>query len=176
MVKTLILPLLLFIHVAIAYKTITDVLSEDEKFSTLLNHIQRFELAKFVNSLESGTLFAPDNEAFTKCQFEIDRSALLYHLLKKGLLMDDTYHGQLKETLYIRPGYLGPDSKAGQRIKITKDGKKTFVNQAKVIEKDVQVNNQTYIQVIDRVLEPPMSLGMLAKGKKKAPLCNHTLV
>lgn len=161
MLKKIILPLLLFFNTVIAYKTIIDVLSEDEKFQTLLNHIQKFELVKFISNLESGTLFAPDNEAFKKCQFDIDRSALLYHLLKKGLLSDDTYHGQLKETLYIRPGYLGPDSKAGQRIKITKDGKKTFVNQAKIIEKDVQVNNETYIQVIDRVLEPPRSLGML---------------
>ncbi|KAL9550526.1 hypothetical protein MBANPS3_004689 [Mucor bainieri] len=168
MVKILILPLLLFAHAVIAYKTIIDVLSEDEKFSTLLNHIQQLELVKFVNSLESGTLFAPDNEAFNKCQFEVDRSALMYHLLKKGLLIDDTYHGQLKETLYIRPGYLGPDSKAGQRIKITKDGKKTFVNQAKIVERDVQVNNQTYIQVIDRVLEPPMSLGDSITNRNKA--------
>jgi uncharacterized surface protein with fasciclin (FAS1) repeats len=160
MLKKIILPLLLFLNAVIAYKTIIDVLSEDEKFQTLLNHIQKFELVKFVNNLESGTLFAPDNEAFKKCQFDIDRSVLLYHLLKKGLLSDETYHGQLKETMYIRPGYLGPDNKAGQRIKITKDGKKTFVNQAKIIEKDVQVNNETYIQVIDRVLEAPRLLGM----------------
>lgn len=160
MLKKIILPLLLFLNAVIAYKTIIDVLSEDEKFQTLLNHIQKFELVKFVNNLESGTLFAPDNEAFKKCQFDVDRSVLLYHLLKKGLLSDDTYHGQLKETMYTRPGYLGPDNKAGQRIKITKDGKKTFVNQAKIIEKDVQVNNETYIQVIDRVLEAPRLLGM----------------
>ncbi|KAL7329091.1 hypothetical protein PS15p_207253 [Mucor circinelloides] len=176
MIKIILIPLLLYIHAVIAYKTIIDVLSADEKFSTLLSHIQRFELVKFVDSLESGTLFAPDNEAFNKCHFEIDRSALLYHLLKKGLLIDDTYHGQLKETLYIRPGYLGPDSKAGQRIKLTKDGKKTFVNQAKVIEKDIQVNNQTYIQVIDRVLEPPMLLGdaIIDRNKAVFDLMNST--
>ncbi|CEP09184.1 hypothetical protein [Parasitella parasitica] len=163
-------------QVAVAYKTIIDALSEDEKFQTLLDHIKKFQLETFVNNLESGTLFAPDNEAFQKCQFDIDHSAILYHLLKKGLMIDNMYNGQLKETMYVRPGYLGSDSNAGQRIKFTKDGKKTFVNEAKIIEKDIQVNNQTIIQVIDRVLQPPMSLGdsIIDRNKAVFDLMNST--
>ncbi|KAI8639826.1 FAS1 domain-containing protein [Parasitella parasitica] len=176
MLKTFIFPFLLLFNAVVALKTIIDALSEDEKFQTLLDHIQHLELVTLVNNLESGTLFAPDNEAFKKCQFEIDRSILLYHLLKNDLIIDNTYHGQLKETMYVRPGYLGPDSKTGQRMKITKDGKKTFVNQAKIIEKDIQVNNQTHIQVIDRVLQPPMSLGdsMIDRNKAVFNLMNST--
>jgi uncharacterized surface protein with fasciclin (FAS1) repeats len=158
--------ILSYIHIVLAYKTIIDALSEDKdkRFETLLTHLQNLQLETLVNSLEAGTMFAPDNNAFEKCQFDIDREILLYHLIKKGMVSADFYQGQLKETLLTRPGYLGPDNKAGQRIKFTlKDGnkKKAYVNQAKIIDRDIQVNNQTYIQVIDCVLQPPQLLGML---------------
>jgi uncharacterized surface protein with fasciclin (FAS1) repeats len=151
-------------QIVLAYKTIIDVLSEDtdKRFETLLTHLRNLQLEKLVTGLEAGTLFAPDNTAFEKCQLNIDRETLLYHLIKTGMVSDDFYQGQLKETLLARPGYLGPDNKAGQRIKLTlKDGskKKAYVNQSKIIDRDIQVNNETYIQVIDRVLQPPQLLG-----------------
>lgn len=151
----------IYIMQAVAFKTIIDALSEDERFSTLLTHIQELRLVPLVNQLEAGTLFAPDNEAFQKCKLQIDRSVLLYHLIKKGMTTNDFYNGQLKESLYVRPGYLGPDNnKEGQRIKLTTTSKdKLYVNQAKIVTKDIQVNNETYIQAIDRVLQPPSLLG-----------------
>lgn len=153
--------LLLFISNVIAYKTIVDVLSEQERFSALLQSIQENHLVPLINKLESGTLFAPDNDAFKKHDKNLTRSELLYHLIKKGIVSNDFYDGQLKESLYVLPGYLGPNkSQDGQRIKVTKSSNsKIFINQAKIIEKDIQVNNETYIQVIDRVLEPPSLLG-----------------
>lgn len=155
---------LLFIYLTqvSAYKTIIDALSEDERFSTLVNHIQELRMVPLINQLESGTLFAPDNDAFSKAKDQkVDRSVLLYHLIKKGMTTNDFYNGQLRESLYVRPGYLGPDNnKEGQRIKVTTASKdKIFINQAKIITKDIQVNNETYIQAIDRVLEPPSLLG-----------------
>lgn len=149
-----------FIHCSIAAKTIIDILAEDKRFETLLNHIQHFELVTFVNKIDAGTLFAPDNDAFKRYEPELDRSTLLYHFIKKGMLVNDFYDGQIKETLYSRPGYLSPDSNnAGQRVKFTKEKDKLFVNNAKVISEDITVNNQTNILVIDRVLEPPKLLG-----------------
>lgn len=152
------------LHIAFAYKTIIDVLSEDSRFRLLIEHLQRTRLVPIVNRLEAGTLFAPDNNAFENYKDkDIPQSLLLYHLLPVGMTGQDFYHGQLVESLYIRPGFLGSDD-AGQRIKITKDGKqgkgrgKVYINGAEIIEKDVYVNNQTYIQVINQVLEPPPML------------------
>lgn len=162
--------LLLFISNVIAYKTIVDVLSEQERFSALLQSIQENRLVPLINKLESGTLFAPDNDAFKKYDKNLTRSELLYHLIKKGIASNDFYDGQLKESLYVLPGYLGPDkSQDGQRIKVTKSSNsKIYVNQAKIIEKDIQVNNETYIQVIDRVLEPPSLIGDTIKSRNQA--------
>ncbi|KAI8377850.1 FAS1 domain-containing protein [Radiomyces spectabilis] len=148
----------------LAYKTIIDVLSEDARFETLLGHLQRTRLIPHVNALKAATLFAPDNDAFAKYNDgDITADTLLYHLLPVGMLGEDFYHDQLLESLYIRPGYLGSDE-AGQRIKITKEGNprkgrgKVYINQAQIISKDIPVNNQTYIQVIDRVLQPPHTI------------------
>ncbi|RCI04167.1 hypothetical protein CU098_012382, partial [Rhizopus stolonifer] len=133
----------------------------DKKFETLLTHLEKNQLVDYVKKLESGTFFAPDNDAFKQTNIDIDRSTLLYHIIKKGIKANVFYQGQLRETMLVRPGYLVPDnnSGAGQRIKFTIDGKQVFVNQAKIISSDIQVNNETYIQVVDRVLEPPSLLG-----------------
>ncbi|KAI9490421.1 FAS1 domain-containing protein [Zychaea mexicana] len=148
----------------LAYKTIIDVLSEDSRFEKLIEHLQRTRLVPHVNSLEAGTLFAPDNDAFERFKGdEITQGMLLYHLLPVGMIGEDFFHGQLLESLYIRPGFLGSDD-AGQRIKITKDGKpgkgrgKPYINGAEIIDKDIVVNNQTYVQVINQVLVPPPTL------------------
>ncbi|KAF7721373.1 hypothetical protein EC973_004817 [Apophysomyces ossiformis] len=148
-----------------AYKTIIDVLSENERFEKLIEHLQRNRLVPHINSLKSGTLFAPDNEAFAKYKDEdITKSVLLYHLLPNALTGEDFFHGQLVESLYIRPNLLG-SAEAGQRIKITMEGTssknpgKVYVNNAEITEKDIMVNNQTFIQAINQVLEPPEILG-----------------
>ncbi|KAI9279994.1 FAS1 domain-containing protein [Sporodiniella umbellata] len=147
--------LLFLIQAIAAYKTIIDVLSENEKFSTLIGHLQRQQLVPRLNKLTTGTLFAPDNDAFKKLgETEITAQRLLYHLLEKRLPTDEFYHGQLKQTMYSND-YL-PDA---QRIKLTMSGRRIYVNQARVTDKDLQVNNGTLIHVIDRVLEPPRLLG-----------------
>lgn len=157
---------LLCTRIVYAYKTIIDVLSEDPQFEKLIQHLQFNRLIPRINSLEAGTLFAPVNDAFDKFGGkEITKDLLLYHLLPVGMTGQDFYHGQLLESLYVRPGLLGSTDNPGQRIKITKDGKpgkgrgKVYINVAEIIKKDVFVNNQTYIQVIDRVLDPPAMLG-----------------
>ncbi|CEG80981.1 hypothetical protein RMATCC62417_15239 [Rhizopus microsporus] len=148
--------ILLCLHSVIAYQTIIDVLSKDERFEKLVSHLQKLELVPMMNELESGTFFAPVNAAFEKIpDTAVSRESLLYHVLKgKGISSTDFYHGQLKETLY--DGYLGSDA---QRIKMTVKGHKVYVNQAKLIETDIQVNNYTYIHAIDSVLELPKLLG-----------------
>lgn len=166
------LPILLMLYLAVgwvtAYKTIIDVLSEDKdgRFSQLITHLQRNRLVPRINKLEAATMFAPTDEAFDQLEdgAEITQERLLYHLLPVGMTGQDFFHGQLVESLYVRPGLLGKED-TGQRIKVTKDGKlgkgrgKAYINGADIVDSDVVVNNQTYIQVINKVLEPPPMLG-----------------
>ncbi|RCI04275.1 hypothetical protein CU098_009943 [Rhizopus stolonifer] len=103
--------LLIFIQVVAAYNTIIDVLSKEERFSTLISHLQRQQLVPKLNRLTTGTLFAPDNDAFKKNKdTEITAQVLLYHLLDKNIPTDDFYHGQLKETMVLEPPKLLGDS------------------------------------------------------------------
>lgn len=160
--------LLLFFLIQVqAYKTIIDVLSEDAKFSTLIRHLQYTRLIPMINTLETGTFFAPDNSAFESYQGPaITKDVLLYHLLPQLYITDDLQDGQILETSFVRPGFLGTNS-TGQMIKITEKFSSFYkVNGARVKHKDVFVNQKTKINVIDRVLEPPAMLRKFLKKKK----------
>ncbi|KAG2235542.1 FAS1 domain-containing protein [Thamnidium elegans] len=148
-----------------AYKTIIDVLSEDAKFSTLISHLQYTRLIPMINNLETGTFFAPDNSAFKSYQGPaITKDVLLYHLLPQLYITDDLQDGQILETSFVRPGFLGTNS-TGQMIKITEKFSSFYrVNGARVKHKDVFVNQKTKINVIDRVLEPPAMLPSVVKA------------
>jgi uncharacterized surface protein with fasciclin (FAS1) repeats len=156
--KPLLLLLLFSLHVQ-AYKTIIDVLSEDAKFSTLITHLQHTRLIPMINNLEAGTFFAPDNTAFSKYQGQpISRDILLYHLLPQRYVTRDFENGQVLESSLIRPGFLG-DEETGQKLKITERFDTFFhVNDARIKDKDIFVNRNTTLNVIDRVLEPPKIL------------------
>lgn len=164
--------LLLLLSVpTLAYNTLIDVLSSDARFSTLIRHLQHARLVPELNRLESGTLFAPDNDAFAQFNGDMTREKLLYHLLPSGLTTKNFSHGQLVESKYVRPRMLGPLD-PGQRIKITTDNDDICINEASIIQKDVYVNRLTYIQTIDQVLVPPSTLGRPSTTTiKKKPLC-----
>ncbi|ORX50177.1 FAS1 domain-containing protein [Hesseltinella vesiculosa] len=161
-------PLLLLIYPLLpvfGYKTIIDVLSEDERFHTLVTHLQHTRLVPFINNLTTATFFAPDNHAFEIFNGDIDKNTLLYHLVPFTFQTQDFYHGQLLSSLYERPNVLGSnENDIGQRIKVTKEGKqsqgrsKVFINQAQIITQDIPVNNHTFIQAIDQLLTPPPML------------------
>jgi uncharacterized surface protein with fasciclin (FAS1) repeats len=155
----LILPILLTLHYVQAYKTIIDVLSENEKFSKLISHLQHTRLIPMINNLETGTFFAPDNTAFKYYEgSQITKEILLYHLLPQQYSTDKFENGQVLESSYVRPGFLGTETK-GQMLKITEKLETFFhVNDARIKEKDVFVNKNTTLNVIDRVLEPPKIL------------------
>lgn len=139
-----------------AYKTIIDVLSENAKFSTLIRHLQHTHLIPMINNLEGGTFFAPDNEAFEKYKGpELTKDLILYHLLPKQYSTKELGNGQLLESSYVRPGFLGTETK-GQMLKITEKLDTFFhVNEARIKDRDVFVNWNTTMNVVDRVLEPP---------------------
>lgn len=147
------------IHAVESYKTIIDVLSEEARFSTLIQHLQHTRLIPMINNLEAGTFFAPDNAAFKKYQGqEITRETMLYHLLPQQYATVDFENGQVLESSYIRPGFLGEED-VGQMLKITEKFDTFFhVNDARIKDKDIFVNRNTTLNVIDQVLEPPRIL------------------
>lgn len=142
-----------------AYKTIIDVLSEDARFSTLIQHLQHTRLIPMINNLEAGTFFAPDNAAFKKYDGQqITREVMLYHLLPQQYSTKDFENGQVLESSYIRPGFLGTEE-TGQMLKITEKFDTFFhVNDARIKDKDIFVNRNTTLNVIDQVLKPPKIL------------------
>lgn len=150
--------------------TIVDVLLQQKRFQTLVDHLNRTQLIPYVNDLTSTTLFAPDDKAFEKYDGqEIDKHILLYHFITQGMRSQDFFHGQLLTSNYVRHNLLGPDNNRkhnGQRLKVTlkdhdsKGHGTVYINQAQVTTQDIQVNNDTYIQVLDQVLVPPPMLGM----------------
>jgi uncharacterized surface protein with fasciclin (FAS1) repeats len=157
---TLLLLLLYSYYSVQAYKTIIDVLSEDAKFSTLISHLQHTRLIPMINNLEAGTFFAPDNSAFKNYDGpDITKETLLYHLLPKQYATQDFESGQVLESSYVRPGFLGTNT-TGQMLKITEKFDNFFlhVNDARIKDKDIFVNKNTTLNVIDRVLEPPKIL------------------
>ncbi|KAI9022281.1 FAS1 domain-containing protein [Phycomyces nitens] len=142
------------------YSTIIDVLSRDPRFTFLLLHLQKTRLVPLVNNLQSGTLFAPDNDAFKAYTGPITRNKLLYHILPTRLLANELYHGQLLESRYVRPNFLGRNE-TGQQLKITRSRFQDvamFVNQAQIIDYDIPVNQKTVIQAINSILDPPLIL------------------
>ncbi|KAI8377519.1 FAS1 domain-containing protein [Radiomyces spectabilis] len=158
---------ILLLSCASAYKTIIDVLSEDARFSTLIYHIQRQRLVPYINRLPRGTLFAPDNDAFARCdRKDITKTMLLYHLLPDPMRIDEFHHDQILESLYVRPGFLGSGD-PGQHLKVQQHGNTIWINQAKIISKDIPVNRQTYIHVVNRVLEPPPSIETILRRINK---------
>ncbi|KAI9475398.1 MAG: FAS1 domain-containing protein [Benjaminiella poitrasii] len=151
MIKLLIVKLLFiyFIVAVNAYKTIIDVLSEDERFSQLIEHLQHTRLVPYLNNLETGTFFAPDNKAFSNYNSDLTRDDLLYHLvLDQHKALDD---GQLLESALSRPDWLS----TGQLLKSTKHRMIPYINNAKIKQRNIFVNRNTTLYVIDRVLKPP---------------------
>ncbi|KAI7898866.1 FAS1 domain-containing protein [Cokeromyces recurvatus] len=145
----------LIISSTFAYKTIIDVLSEDAKFSMLIGHLQRTRLIPFINSLEAGTFFAPDNLAFSKYKGDVTKDSLLYHLLSQPYTTSSFKDGQVLESVFVRQGYL----ETGQMLKVTQSFQTFYyVNEARIKEKDVFVNKNTTLHVIDGVLESPKIL------------------
>ncbi|KAI8887676.1 FAS1 domain-containing protein [Backusella circina FSU 941] len=150
------------------YKTIIDVLSEDKhaRFSTLITHLQHTRLIPTINHLEAGTFFAPDNDAFEDFDQPITQELLLYHLISHPLSTDEFHNGMVIESNYVRPGFLGP--KDGQTLKITKN-KLVFwhINEARITEKDIAVNNNTTLHVINKVLPTPALLSQVVEKQDK---------
>ncbi|CAG8558941.1 2905_t:CDS:2, partial [Dentiscutata erythropus] len=138
-------------------KTIVDVLSNDPRFSNLIESLQRTRLIPLLNHLETATFFAPINEAFDGSFVTKDR--ILYHILWEEVKGEELKDGQLLSTRYEIPEKLG-EGRIGQKVKIEKVTEKLgkevkYIGNGKIIETDLQADNGI-IHVIDDVLVTPM--------------------
>ncbi len=142
-----------------AKRSLSEVLSEDVRLSTLWKSIQTAGLEDAFKGDDAITLFAPDNAAFEQLGRgtfddlvkDKDKLAkvLKYHVIpgEKIVLSDKTKGKQTVKTL------------EGQNVELTKPKKKRFfANQAQVTEKDEILVGNSVVHIIDRVLLPPTGL------------------
>ncbi|CAO3596186.1 unnamed protein product [Absidia cylindrospora] len=138
------------------------------QFETLLKHIQKTRLVPVLNALETGTFFAPDNDAFVKYQGPpITNETLLYHLLPRKISAKKFRPHQVIETSLQLENYL--QNNTGQRVLIhqsptqssslaatfSKSRRTFFVNDAQLIDMDLPVNPKTVIHAVNKILQPP---------------------
>lgn len=135
--------------------TIVDVASGDESFSTLTQAIEAAGLSETLSAEGPYTVFAPTNEAFEALP-EGTLDQLLQPENQETLAQVLTYHvlpGEVTSS-DITPGQA--DTAAGSPLTITVDDAsgEVMVNEAAVVQPDVEASNGV-IHAIDQVLLPP---------------------
>jgi uncharacterized surface protein with fasciclin (FAS1) repeats len=136
----------------IEIKSIVDVLALDGRFTTLIAAVQAAGLADALATGGPFTLFAPTDEAFAALppgtveslvtNVPALQNILLYHALDEVVRSPHLLGRRSIETLQ------------GDTVKTSVNRSGLFINQAKVINRDVRAPNGI-IHVIDAVLLPP---------------------
>jgi uncharacterized surface protein with fasciclin (FAS1) repeats len=130
-------------------KDITDVAIGDAQFSTLVAALKKADLVSTLKGTGPFTVFAPNNDAFTKAKItSLDgltadalKPILLYHVLGAKVLATD-----------IKTGQTEVGTAGGPKMYITKNANGVFINgNTKVIVTDVAASNGV-IHVLDNVL------------------------
>ncbi|KAF9353017.1 hypothetical protein BGX34_011849 [Mortierella sp. NVP85] len=159
--------LLASLQVALASKTVIDLITSDPGFSRLITELQKHRLIVFLNKRKTCTFFAPTNAAFAKWDEDnngkpVDKETLLYHILGKNIVTENMEDKLLLETLLVRDGDLGDDDE-GQLVKVSKPSwkpgrkSKLLVGDAELLEKDWKADNGV-VHVVDRLLIPPVGI------------------
>ncbi|CAG8595428.1 2323_t:CDS:2, partial [Cetraspora pellucida] len=99
-------------------KTIVDVLTNDTRFTNLIEALQRTRLIPLLIHVETATFFAPVNQAFEDDPF-VTTDRMLYHILWEEIKGEEFVNGQLLTTRYEIAEKLG-EGKIGQKSKIEK--------------------------------------------------------
>lgn len=163
-----VLLLLCILQVALASKTVIDLITSDPGFSRLIKELQRHRLIPVLNKRHKCTVFAPTNAAFSKWDNEnkgkqIDKDTLLYHVLGDNVQTNKMEDALLLETLLVKDGYLGEHDE-GQLVAVSKPSRRPgrkvrlLVGGAELLEKDWKADNGV-VHVVDRILIPPEDLG-----------------
>ncbi len=133
-------------------QTIAQIAAANPKLSTLVTAVKAAGLVDTLNSPGSFTVFAPTNAAFNKLpKGTLEallkdpaalKNVLLYHVLGSKVLSRDAVKAGHATTLN------------GQDVVISTHHRRLYVNNARVIVRDVRATNGV-IHIIDAVLLPP---------------------
>jgi uncharacterized surface protein with fasciclin (FAS1) repeats len=135
--------------------TIVEVAAGNESFSTLVQAIEAAELAETLSAEGPYTVFAPTNEAFEALP-EGTLDQLLQPENQETLAQVLTYHVVPQELPAAEVVSGDVDTVAGPPLSVNVDDATgdVTVNEAMVIQADVQASNGV-IHAIDQVLLPP---------------------
>lgn len=132
-------------------KTIVDIASEDSNFSTLVAAVKAAGLAETLSGEGPFTVFAPTNEAFAKLP-EGTVESLLQDKEKLAVIL--TYHVVSGKVMAADVTQLPKATTVqGQDVTITAENNAVMVNDATVVQTDIEASNGV-IHVIDTVLLP----------------------
>ena len=139
---------------AAAAMNIVETAQATPDLSTLVDAVVAADLAETLSGEGPFTVFAPTNDAFAALPpAELERllkpankdelaKILTYHVVAGDVMAADLSDGQKVETV------------EGQDLTVTIDGDKVMINDAQVIQPDIETSNGT-VHVIDGVLLPP---------------------
>jgi uncharacterized surface protein with fasciclin (FAS1) repeats len=134
-------------------QNVTDVIENNPSLSTLSSVIDEAELN---DTLEQGgpyTIFAPSDQAFAALPAatrerllrdenrQVLRQILTYHVVPGNLSADQLRSGQVQ-------------TQAGNPVNVQVDGQQVRVNEARVIQPNLQAANGV-VHVVDRIILPP---------------------
>jgi uncharacterized surface protein with fasciclin (FAS1) repeats len=136
-----------------ASQNIVELAASNEDLSTLVDAVTAADLVETLEGDGPFTVFAPTNEAFDALPpDELQRllkpanqdelaNILTYHVVDGDVMAADLSDGQMVETLQ------------GEKLKVTINGDKVKINDATVVQADVEASNGV-VHVIDAVLIP----------------------
>lgn len=133
-------------------QTIAQIAGSDPQFSTLVAALQTAGLVNTLNSSGTFTVFAPTNRAFDKLGSATIQALLNDKPKLTGILLYHVLGSVVSSKAAAKAGYA--TTLNGQDVVISKRHEKLFINNARVIVRDIQASNGV-IHVIDTVLLPP---------------------
>lgn len=153
--KILLLASMALITTACAENSITKIAQKNSNFTILTKALKAANLDKALNSKGSFTVFAPTDDAFKRLP-----KGTLKHLLKpenkEQLSLILKYHvlkGKISAKKVVSLD--NAQTLANQKLKISFDKARLYINDSKVIDADIQASNGV-IHVLNEVLLPPI--------------------
>jgi len=135
---------------------IKDVVAANPSLSTLTNLLDETDLDGKLDDSGPYTLFAPSNQAFAALP-ELTRQRLLKPQNRQLLRQVLAYHvipGNLSVN-QIQPGEVQTLGNNPVNVQVDQANNQVRVNDARVIQADIQASNGV-IHIVDRVILPPM--------------------
>lgn len=137
-------------------KDIKDVVAANPSLSTLKNLLDETDLDGKLDDSGPYTLFAPSDQAFAALP-ELTRQRLLKPQNRQLLRQVLAYHvipGNLSAN-QIQPGEVQTLGNNPVNVQVDRGNNQVRVNDARVIQADIQASNGV-IHIVDRVILPPM--------------------